>query len=344
MTAAGRIDAATTAAATTDAGTTAAAATDAGTTDERALRDRAYSPSLTVPDLRTCLRAYADGSARARADLAWQEIPYGAGPDRILHFFPAVSAFPAAAPGPEPAAPLQIFIHGGYWQELSAADSSFAAPDFVSRGAAFAALGYGLAPANRLDEIVAMVREAVLWLFRNVAKLGVDPRRIFVSGSSAGAHLAAMCLVDGWLPAPLHPTDVIRGACLLSGIYDLEPLRHTYVGEQIRLTAAEAARNSPFHRLRGTGAVPSLIIARGDNETSAFAAQHRQFVSALTGSGIAPVDLVVPGRNHFDLPETLGDPDEPLGRAVLAQMGLPQRAAASAHGSPRPRQDDADRP
>ncbi|KPM56667.1 arylformamidase [Frankia sp. R43] len=314
----------------TDADAADSDAADSDAAGERALRDRAYSPSLTVPDLRACLRGYADGSARARADLAWREIPYGPGPDRILHFFPALPvlpALPAAVPGPEPGAPLQMFIHGGYWQELSAAESSFAAPDFVSRGAAFAALGYGLAPANRLDEIVAMVREAVLWLFRNAAPLGVDPRRIFLSGSSAGAHLAAMCLVDGWLPAPLRPTGVIRGACLLSGIYDLEPLRHTYVGEQIRLTAAEAARNSPVHRLRGTGSLPSLVIARGENETSAFAAQHRQFLSALTEYGTAPVDLVVPGRNHFDLPETLGDPGEPLGRAVLAQMGLPQRVS-----------------
>ncbi|WP_250289871.1 alpha/beta hydrolase [Frankia sp. CiP1_Cm_nod1] len=260
--------------------------------------------------MRTYLRLYADRSADARAALPWKEIPYGDTPAQRLHFFPATG----------PHAPLQVFIHGGYWQELSREESSFAAPGFVAKGAAFAALGYGLAPAHRLDEIVAMVRNAVLWLFQHAAELGVDPRRIFLSGSSAGAHLAAMCVMDGWLPPALHPSDVIRGACLLSGIYDLEPLRHTYVGEQIRLTAAEAAHNSPVRHVHGD--LPPLIVARGDNETAAFAAQHAQFVSSLTRAGTPVIDLVVPARNHFDLPLALGDPETPLGRAALAQMGL----------------------
>ncbi|AEH08163.1 Arylformamidase [Candidatus Protofrankia datiscae] len=276
----------------------------------RELRDQAYSPSLTVPDMRTYLRMYADRSADARATLPWKEISYGDTSAQRLHFFPAA--------GPD--APLQVFIHGGYWQELSKEESSFAAPDFVTRGAAFAALGYGLASVHRLGEIVAMVRNAILWIFRHAAELGVDPQRIFLSGSSAGAHLAAMCVTDGWLPPALRPFDVIRGACLLSGIYDLEPLRHTYVGEQIGLTAAEAARNSPIRHVHG--GAPPLIVARGDNETAAFAAQHRQFVSSLTRAGTPVADLVVSARNHFDLPLVLGDPETPLGRAVLTQMGL----------------------
>ncbi len=277
---------------------------------DRARRDRAYSPSLTVPDMGVYLREYAARSADARRLLPWEEISYGHTSVERLHFFPA------AGPG----APLQVFIHGGYWQELSRTESSFAAPDFVSRGAAFAALGYGLAPAHRLGEIVAMVRGGILWLFRHAAELGIDPERIFLSGSSAGAHLAAMCLVEGWLPAPLRPRDVVRGASLLSGVYDLEPLRHTYVGESINITAAEAARNSPV--LHAHDGLPPLIVARGDHETVAFVAQHERFVSAVTRVGAQVTDLVVPSRHHFDLPLTLGDLNTPLGRATLAQMGL----------------------
>ena len=277
---------------------------------DRVARDRAYSPSSCVADVGTYLQQYAERSAQARGLLPWRELSYGPGRAEVLHFFPAI----------RPGAPLHVFVHGGYWQELSEAESSFAAPDLVSRGSAFAALGYGLAPRHQLDEIVAMVRKGVLWLYRHAPELGVDPGRVFLSGSSAGAHLVAMCLLEGWLPTPLRPHDIVRGATLLSGIYELEPLRHTYVGEAMGLGIDDAARNSPVRHLRP--GLPALIVARGSTETEAFADQHSDLVSALVQLGAQVVDLVVPARNHFDLPLSLGDPADVLGRAVLAQMGL----------------------
>jgi arylformamidase len=275
---------------------------------ERELLDREYSPSSRVRDMRAHLREYAMRSARVRVTLPWTEHAYGRGPAQRLLFFPVA----------EPRAPLLVYVHGGYWQELSKEDSCFAAPHFLARGVSFAALGYGLAPAHRLDEIVAMIRDGVGWLWANAAELGVDPARIFLSGSSAGAHLVAMCLLDGWLPAPLRPSDVVRGAVLLSGVYELEPLRRTYIGEAIGLTGAEAARNSPLRHLRGP--LPPLIVARGGNETDAFADQHEGFVRAATAAGAAVTDLVVEPRNHFDLAFYLGDPASPLGRATLALL------------------------
>lgn len=283
---------------------------------DRAARDRAYSPSSCVADLGMYLRQYAERSAQARELLPWCELSYGPGSAEVLHFFPAA----------RPGAPLHVFIHGGYWQELSEAESSFAAPDLVSHGSAFAALGYGLAPRHRLDEIVAMVRRGVLWLHRHAGELGFDLGRMFLSGSSAGAHLVAMCLLEGWLPAPLRPRDVVGGVTLLSGVYELEPLRNTYVGEAIGLGIDEAARNSPVRHLRPD--LPALIVARGTTETEAFADQHTHLVSTLVQLGVPAIDLVVPRRNHFDLPLGLGDPADVLGRAVLAQMGL--RTAADA--------------
>lgn len=275
---------------------------------DRAARDSVYTPSSCVADAGAYLREYADRSVRARTLLPWRAFRYGPDNAELLHFFPAIRR----------GAPLHVFIHGGYWQERSEVESSFAAPDFVSRGSAFAALGYGLAPRHRLDEIVRMVRKGVRWLHRHATALGVDPRRIFLSGSSAGAHLAAMCLLEGWLPAPLRPPDVVRGATLLSGIYELEPLGHTYIGDAIGLGVGEASRNSPIRHL--CPALPPLIVARGSAETAAFADQHDDLVNTLVQLGARVVDLVVPARNHFDLPLGLGDPADVLGRAVLAQM------------------------
>lgn len=277
---------------------------------DRAARDRVYTPSSCVADVDAYLREYADRSAQARKLLPWRGIRYGPDDAEVLHFFPATQF----------RAPLHVFIHGGYWQELSEAESSFAASDFVSRGCAFAALGYGLAPRHRLDEIVTMVRKGVRYLHRHATALGVDSRRIFLSGSSAGAQLAAMCLLEGWLPEPLRPQDVVRGATLLSGVYELEPLGHTYIGEAIGLGVGEASRNSPIRHL--PPGLPPLIVARGSVETEAFADQHDDLVNTVSQLGAPVVELVVPGRNHFDLPLGLGDPADLLGGTVLAQMEL----------------------
>jgi arylformamidase len=202
------------------------------------------------------LDEYAHRSALARRELDWRALRYGTDRVELLHFFPA----------PRPDAPLLVFVHGGYWQQLTEADSSFSARKTVAAGAAYAAVGYALAPRVRLDDIVAMVRRAVLWLHRNAADLGVDPDRIVLAGHSAGAQLAAMCLVRGWLPDSLRPVDLVCAAVLLSGLYELEPLQHTSIGHAIRLSSAEVAAHSVLRHLHP--GLPPLVLARGEDEPS----------------------------------------------------------------------------
>jgi arylformamidase len=259
--------------------------------------DEAYVPGVSI-DPGPFIAEYAARSAIARRALPWRAFAYGTGASERMHVFPATTR----------GAPLLVFIHGGYWQELTEADSSFAAVDAVKQGCAFAAMGYGLAPLYRLDEITAMVRRGVRWLYDNAAELGIDARRIVLVGHSAGAQLAAMAL------------DVapVRAAVLLSGLYDLEPLLRTSIGPAIRLTAAEAARNSPANALRQ--GMPPLLAAYGADETAGFGAQQELLVAAANEAGV-PVDtVVVHGRNHFDLPLGLADPADPLGQRVLAGL------------------------
>lgn len=200
-----------------------------------------YSPSSCVPDLRVELDAYAAASARTRAALEWRTLSYGPRPEERLDFFPA----PAPAGPGGPGAPLVVFLHGGYWQELGRADASFPAAGLNSRGVAYAALGYGLAPRYGLDAIVAMVRKGARWLLAHAGELGCDPARMVLAGSSAGAHLAAMCLLDETPAAAPGQSAGWAGAVLLSGVYDLEPVRLTYVNDRVGMTRDEARRNSP---------------------------------------------------------------------------------------------------
>ena len=89
-----------------------------------------------------------------------------------------------------PEAPLLVFIHGGYWKALSADECCMWASDALAQGISFASINYTLAPQANLSHIVQQCRLAVQWLQQHSA---LTPCSTVVSGSSAGAHLAAMC-------------------------------------------------------------------------------------------------------------------------------------------------------
>lgn len=259
------------------------------------------------------LHEYAVRSAAAREQLEVRiGVRYGPRSEQLLDFFPA---------GRE-GAPMLVFVHGGYWQEVSRHVSAFMALDLVPRGISVAALGYGLAPAYTLPEIIAMVADGIRWICRNTGQLSGAPGAVYLSGCSAGAHLIAMSLLDepGWARCRMRPSDAIGGAILLSGVYDLDPIRRTYVNEPLRLDEDTARACSPLHNLRAA-AFPPLIVARGENETDEFGRQQADFVAAVRALGGRVTDFVAPSRNHFDLAFDLGIPETLLGGAVARLIG-----------------------
>src|SRR5580693_963679 len=172
-------------------------------------RERQYSPSRCVPAYPPYFEAYVARSRDAeRRCRCYKDLRWGEQPEETFDYFPAAT----------PDAPLLVYFHGGYWQELSKNESLFAAPDCVTNGIAFAAIDYTLAPRATLGTIVEQCRQAIASLHRQAPALGFDARRIYVSGSSAGAHLAAMLLVAGWQAAYGLAEDVVSGGVLLSGI------------------------------------------------------------------------------------------------------------------------------
>jgi arylformamidase len=233
---------------------------------------------------------------------------WGEEPEETLDFFPSRSAD----------APLLVFFHGGYWQELSKNESLFAAPDCVANGIAYAAINYMLAPRARLDTIVDRCPRAIAWLLGHADALGFDPGRLFVAGSSAGAHLAAMLLISGWRRATGLPDRAISGAILLSGIYDLEPLIPTYINAPLHLSAADAERLSPMGLPLGLP-MPT-IVAWGENETGEFKRQSRNYASRLQAAGFPVTTFEAAGCNHFDIVFGLANRESELGRASLALL------------------------
>ena len=126
---------------------------------------------------------------REKTESVHTDVRYGTAQAETLDLF---------LPSSVDAAPLQIYIHGGFWQLLGKEDSSFAAPMFLERGAAFAAINYTLAPQKSLSEIVDENRRAIAFLYREARRWNVNRQRLFLSGSSAGAHLVMMMLATDW--------------------------------------------------------------------------------------------------------------------------------------------------
>ncbi|MFC4168176.1 alpha/beta hydrolase [Teichococcus aestuarii] len=281
----------------------------------RAALDREYNARATVPDIMPILAEYRARTEAAKAALPGARIglPYGpTEPERL-------DIYPAATPGP---APVFVFIHGGYWRLLDAADSGFMAPYLTAAGACVVAVNYALAPAATLDEIVRQCRAALAWLHGNIGRFGGDPARIHVAGSSAGGHLAAMLAAGGDWPSRLGlPPRPVAGATLLSGLYELEPLRLCHVNEWMRLDEAAAARNSPALLPPPAPGTP-LVFSVAETETGEFKAQTRAQAEYCAEAGCAVTLVPAPaGSNHFDIVFQLCA-DTPLARAVLRAMGL----------------------
>jgi arylformamidase len=163
------------------------------------------------------------------------------------------------------------------------------------------------------------VRRGIAWVGKNAASFGGDPNRIYVSGHSSGGHLAGTALVTDW-SALGAPADIIKGAVLCSGLYDLKPARLSKRGAYVKFTdAMEDALSTQRHLARISCPV---VLAYGTYETPEFQRQSRDFAAALKAAGKPVTLLVGEGYNHFEMPETFASPYGLLGRAVLEQMKL----------------------
>jgi len=181
-------------------------------------------------------------------------------------------------------------------------------------------LNYALAPGVTIDEIVRQCRAAIAWLHGNAREFGGDPDRIHISGSSAGGHLTGMLLAGGWHDEFGVPDDVIKGACALSGIHEMEPIRLSEINEWARLDEAAAARNSPIRHLPARGC--PLIVSYGGSETAEFKRQTDEYAAAWRAKGLACEYVERAAFNHFDIVFDLNDPNGALARAALTHLGL----------------------
>ncbi len=280
--------------------------------------DVAYSARSTVSEdaFEAIMVQYRAESDRAVAGLdGYRDVRYDPDSGECLDVW-------GTAPGV--LRPVVIAIHGGYWRMLSRHDTAFMAGTLARQGIATATVDYSLAPQARLEQIVRQVRAAVAWVHRQGERHGLDRGRIFVVGSSAGGHLAAMTAVAGWQADLGLPADVVKGVMAISGLFDLRPLVDSFANEWLFLDDTRAAALSPM--LFPTPEGPSLVVAVAEKEATGFHTQSEQFHAMLTKDHDSEL-IVVTERNHFDVFLDLADPDSTLTRRLVRLVG--------AHPGPR---------
>jgi arylformamidase len=269
-----------------------------------------------VPDFLTFTDRFTERSQRTVATTPCViDVRYGAHPRERLDVFLPDGASPSNP------VPVNIFFHGGYWRSSEKERYSFVADTFVPHGAACVVVEYALIPDVDMDELIRQCRAAVAFVHANGASWGIDVERLFVSGHSAGGQIVGLLMAAGWHEAFGLPTDVVKGGCGISGLYDMVAIQRSYLNATLALDDASTLRNSPVELAPATGA--PLIAAVGALEGEEFLRQNA--LPARRWSAIDVAELVLDGLQHYSAVESLGDPASPLGRAVLDQMGLAPR-------------------
>lgn len=279
--------------------------------DQQAL-DGEYNLRPLWPDVPEVVAHRENESAAVRERIPGRlNIAYGDKPKETLDVFPPSNG--------RAGGPALIYIHGGYWQLSDKDDTTYIAPAFLDAGIAFITLNYTLAPDAQIGDMVDQCRRAIAWIHNNAAEIGVDAERLYLAGHSAGGHLTAMLLATDWAAVDGSlPATPIKGACSLSGLYDLEPIRLTFLNDVLGLDPDGAARNSPLY-LDPLADIP-LILSVGELETDEFKRHQTELFAAWSAKGLAVEEIAAPGCHHYTIVEHFGDPDSALHKAMLSMI------------------------
>ena len=249
-------------------------------------------------------------SATLRAEATCQlDIRYGDGAKQKLDVYLCDDARAATL----------VYFHGGYWQRGDKSTYSFLAAPFLASGVNVVVVGYDLCPTVTITRISEQAREAMAFIWRKAADLGLNRSRITVMGHSAGGHITQMMMATNW-PAfgDDLPPNLVGAGIPISPLSLLEPVRRTKgLNAGIRMDAAEAEAESPMlHHPPRTNA-PQLVVV-GGTETAEFHRQSQMYLDAFS-TATRPMQLyVVPEVDHFDELNVLADADSPFFKKVMA--------------------------
>jgi arylformamidase len=280
---------------------------------DQAALDAAYDQAAYAPNREQLIERRIRDSELARCRIGEPErVAYGRAEIERLDIYRTAHE----------AAPVFVFLHGGAWRSGRSKDFAVPAEMFLAAGAHYVVPDFAWVQdvGGNLMVLADQVRRAVAWVYENIARFGGDPNRLYLGGQSSGGHLAAVALTTDWRQEFALRADVVKGGVCISGMYDLTPVRLSARSRYVVFDDATVEALSPIRHLDRLQA--PLIVAYGTGETPEFQRQNREFAAAVKAAGKRVRLLIGEHYNHFELPETLGNPYGLLGRAALDLMGL----------------------
>jgi arylformamidase len=254
--------------------------------DQKALDDQ-YEQRAWVPHADEIIRRYGAASDQVRKRIGEPRTErYGATPVETLDVYGGgKKAF--------------VFVHGGAWKRQSSRENAFAAETIVKAGATYVALNFALLPAVTLPEMVGQVCRGIEWVHANLSN------EVVLCGHSSGGHLAACALTR---------LNFIKTGLVVSGVYDLLPVRLSARNDYVRLDERLEHEYSPIRHIEKIRC--PVTVSWAEKEAAEFSRQSAEFAARLG----APT-IIGQGMNHFEIIETLADPRAPLGKAAVEMLG-----------------------
>ena len=218
-------------------------------------------------------------------------------------------------------APILVFIHGGSWRGGRSSQFTVYAEPYVKGGAHFVVVDFTNVQETNGDifPMVDQVRRAVAWVYRDAVSFGGNPNEIYTISRSSGSHLNSCLVITEWEKQGL-PRDILKGAVMGSGMYDLKPVRLSKRSTFVKFTAEMEQELSAMRHIERI--YTPVVLAHGTLETPEFQRQARDFAAALRTAGKSVNLIVAKGYNHYEVGETIGHPYAVLGRAAMQMMKL----------------------
>jgi arylformamidase len=253
--------------------------------DQKALDDQ-YEQRVWVPHADEIIRRYGEKSNLVRKKIGEPLVErYGPTPPETLDIYGSgKKAF--------------VFVHGGAWKRQSSREQAFPAEPIIAAGAAYVALNFANLPSVTLPEMAGQVCRGIQWVRDNLSK------EVVLFGHSSGGHLGGVALTK---------IPYIKAALLVSGIYDLLPVRLSARNDYVRLDERLEHEYSPIRHTERISC--PVTVAWAEKESQDFYRQSKAFADKLGAPSI-----IGEGLNHFEIVETLADPRSPLGRAALNML------------------------
>ena len=260
--------------------------------------DKAYNNSLAVTNSTEIVQSWIQSSILAKRKLHGdQDISYGDTAFQRFDFFPAGND-----------APVIVFLHGGFWQMRSKDDFTFIAPPLVDAGFSVAMLGYRLAPHANMNEIVQDVRDGLRAIRGYMKEKNITTQNTWLLGWSAGAHLVSM----------VQDEESVLGGTAISGIYDLEPMRHCYINEKLQLDEDTSLKNSPILLKQDNFKPLDLFV--GGAELQEMQRQSLDFFDYRNSINVNSIFKKIPTKNHYTILDELTSSQGEIFKALNSRL------------------------